>query len=137
IAHALIHVIGALSSTLFRAFRSSSFSCASSFLFIIPRPPTSTLFPYTTLFRSHRHLLLFELPDLFDSEAARDDDLHVLEPFPVERPAHVPDELRIDARRLEGAHLRNHRLVDERLRRVDPHAVEPLAQRARQDRKSV
>src|SRR3712207_7292687 len=22
---------------------------------MIPRPPTSTLFPYTTLFRSHRH----------------------------------------------------------------------------------
>src|SRR5213594_4741768 len=42
----------------------------------------------------HRHLLLFELPDLVDGEAARDDDLHVLEAFPVERPAHVPDELR-------------------------------------------
>src|SRR5438046_1881031 len=46
-------------------------------------------------------------------------------------PQLVWNELRIDARRLEGAHLRNHRLVDERLRRVDPHAVEPLAQRAR------
>src|SRR5207244_1139159 len=66
-----------------------------------------------------------------DGEATRNHDLNGLEPLPVERPAHVPDELRIDARRLEGAHLRNHRLVDERLRRVDPHAVEPLAQRAR------
>src|SRR5437763_13916100 len=25
------------------------------FLLMIPRPPRSTLFPYTTLFRSHRH----------------------------------------------------------------------------------
>src|SRR5437773_12403766 len=26
--------------------------CATSFLFLFPRPPRSTLFPYTTLFRS-------------------------------------------------------------------------------------
>src|SRR5207249_693791 len=79
----------------------------------------------------HRYLLLFELPDLFDGEPARDDDPHVLEPLPVERLAHVPDELRVHARRLEGAHLRNHRPVHEGFRRVDPYAIEPLAQRPR------
>src|SRR5438105_12814494 len=26
------------------------------FFFLLPQPPTSTLFPYTTLFRSRRHL---------------------------------------------------------------------------------
>src|SRR6266480_2453820 len=78
-----------------------------------------------------RHLLLFELPDLFDGEPARNDDPHVLKPLPIERLAHVPDEPRVDPRRLEGAHLRNHRLVHQGLRRVDPYAIEPLAQRAR------
>src|SRR5690606_40990665 len=29
-----------------------SFLCRYSFLFLIPRPPSVTLFPYTTLFRS-------------------------------------------------------------------------------------
>src|SRR2546422_5144488 len=70
---------------------------------MIRRPPRSTLFPYTTLFRS----------DLFDGEPARDDDPHVLEPRPVERLAHVPDELRVDARRLEGAHLRSEEHTSE------------------------
>src|SRR5690606_42133501 len=35
----------------------SSF-CASHFFLMLPRPPRSTLFPYTTLFRSHAGLLV-------------------------------------------------------------------------------
>src|SRR5262249_62161750 len=34
----------------------ASFSCLLSFFLLIPRPPRSTLFPYTTLFRSRRRL---------------------------------------------------------------------------------
>src|SRR5688572_33496254 len=33
---------------------------ASLFFLMIRRPPRSTLFPYTTLFRSGEHVLLFE-----------------------------------------------------------------------------
>src|SRR5207249_699891 len=29
--------------------------CSRFFILVIPLPPTPTLFPYTTLFRSHRH----------------------------------------------------------------------------------
>src|SRR5207244_13356034 len=32
----------------------TSVLCSDIFLFMLPRPPTSTLFPYTTLFRSRR-----------------------------------------------------------------------------------
>src|SRR2546422_8835576 len=33
---------------------------------MIRRPPRSTLFPYTTLFRSDRHVLVVEVADLAD-----------------------------------------------------------------------
>src|SRR3989442_10926049 len=79
----------------------------------------------------HGHLLLFELADLLDVEAARHDDFHVLEAFVVERLAHVPDEPRVDAGRLERPHLRDHRPVHKRLGGVDPHAVQALAEGAR------
>src|SRR5438874_11519128 len=39
--------------------------------------------------RVHRHALLFEVADLLDRETARGDDLHPLEPVPVERVAHL------------------------------------------------
>src|SRR2546426_8761907 len=64
-----------------------------------------------------------------------------MEPLAVQRPPHVPDELRVHAGRLERTHLRNDRLVDQRLGGVDAHPVQPLAQRARhrerRDRKST
>src|SRR5207247_10800692 len=34
--------------------------CVFSFFFLLPRPPRSTLFPYTTLFRSGRRRALFD-----------------------------------------------------------------------------
>src|SRR5206468_12222815 len=59
---------------------SASLAPALVFLFIVPRPPRSTLFPYTTLFRS--------------AEAARGVDDRVAERLPHRTtPAHV-----------EGAH---------------------------------
>src|SRR5687767_15628724 len=52
------------------------------FSFMLPRPPRSTLFPYTTLFRSDRaaranrrqHLVFFRLPILRDDETDRPPD---------------------------------------------------------------
>src|SRR5262245_12561248 len=80
---------------------------------------------------SHRNAFIFELSDLLDAEAAGDDDLHPLEALAVERPAHVPDELRVDAGGLEETHLRHDGAVDQRLRGVEPHAVEALPQSPR------
>src|SRR5438093_13606711 len=78
--------------------------------------------------RVHRHALLLELADLVYGEAAGDDDPHLLEALGVQRAPDVPHELRIHAGRLEGPHLRNDRLVHERLRRVEPDTVEPVAE---------
>src|SRR5207248_11413120 len=39
---------------IFFSFLSALFSFFSFFFLILPPPPRSTLFPYTTLFRSHR-----------------------------------------------------------------------------------
>src|SRR2546422_1119428 len=36
---------------------------------MIRRPPRSTLFPYTTLFRSLKHLQLFKKPDAFQLDS--------------------------------------------------------------------
>src|SRR5260370_40814468 len=41
----------------------------------------------------HGDCLFLEVPDLLDGEPARHDDLHVLEPFAIQRAAHVPYEL--------------------------------------------
>src|SRR2546422_2429051 len=41
---------------------------------MIRRPPRSTLFPYTTLFRSHAHLPLHDLDIVHEAEV---DDVHV------------------------------------------------------------
>ena len=48
----------------------------------------------------------------------------------VERLAHVPDELRVDAARVEAAHLRPQRAVDHRRGGVEPHAPEARPERA-------
>src|SRR5262245_64859102 len=45
-----------------RAFRAFCSSCF--FFLLIPRPPTSTLFPYTTLFRSLAQELVGLQPDI-------------------------------------------------------------------------
>src|SRR6266704_1211043 len=81
--------------------------------------------------RVDRHALLLKLADLVDGEAAGHDDPHMLEAFRVQRAPDVPDELGIHAGRLERPHLWNDRLVHERLRRVEPDAVQPAAERAR------
>src|SRR5919204_473986 len=52
-----------------------------------------------------------------EGEAAGDDDPHVPESLAIERGADVPDELRVHAGGLEGAHLRDDGLVDHVLRR--------------------
>src|SRR5438552_8996368 len=41
------------------------------FFLMIRRPPRSTLFPYTTLFRSHAHMDHFDLPSLRQLENRR------------------------------------------------------------------
>src|SRR2546426_3929103 len=45
-------------------------SCFFFFL-MIRRPPRSTLFPYTTLFRSHDHVRRADPPELLDGERER------------------------------------------------------------------
>src|SRR2546422_2661683 len=77
---------------------------------MIRRPPRSTLFPYTTLFRSHGHFAAGRLPRLAAVAGALDDlsepparlrrvqpvrigggSLHVIDlPAPEVRGAHVP-----------------------------------------------
>src|SRR5438034_11738671 len=44
---------------VFALSRRASSSALPFFFLMIPRPPTSTLFPYTTLFRSRRKSLRF------------------------------------------------------------------------------
>ena len=75
--------------------------------------------------------MLFEVPDLLHGEAARDDDLDVLKTTGIQRAPHVPHQLRIHAGGLERPHLRNDRLVDQRLGRVESDAVQPVAESAR------
>src|SRR2546426_12103770 len=53
------------------ASRSLSYPFLSFFFLMIRRPPRSTLFPYTTLFRSQRQ------PEVGDAEAAVGLDQHV------------------------------------------------------------
>src|SRR5688572_32383398 len=62
------------------------FASLSFFFLMIPRPPRSTLFPYTTLFRSAEHRFRFPLDRLTDFRLERkrherqlpvDDDLLV------------------------------------------------------------
>jgi dipeptidyl aminopeptidase/acylaminoacyl peptidase len=79
----------------------------------------------------HGDILFLELPDLLHGEPARHDDLHVLEPLAVQGAAHVPHELGVHPRRLERAHLRDHRRIDQRLGRIDAHAIQPIAEGAR------
>ena len=81
--------------------------------------------------RVHRHAGVLEGADLRRVEAAGDDDAHVAEAGAVERVADVPDELRVHAARVEAAHLRPQRAVDHGVRGVEPHAPQPVAERAR------
>src|SRR5437764_8164407 len=71
-----------------------------------------------------------ELANLLDGEPARHDDLDVLEPVVVERVADLAHQALVDAGRLEVAELVPERAVDERLRRVEPHAPEPWPESA-------
>src|SRR2546426_2504801 len=58
-------------------FNSSIFSLFSLFFFLmIRRPPRSTLFPYTTLFRSHRVHHVEDREIHSDDHAAHDDAKH-------------------------------------------------------------
>src|SRR6266480_5095540 len=53
-----------------------SLYCLFFFFLMIRRPPRSTLFPYTTLFRPHRRLvsgLLVRAPSRCDGHEGRDD----------------------------------------------------------------
>src|SRR5207244_10486671 len=68
-------------------------SCLISFCFLLPPPPRSTLFPYTTLFRSDLLERLIPLPDAFLNVGAVVDRHRVL---------HVPDDL-LPRRRELGA----------------------------------
>src|SRR5204862_8297546 len=64
------------------------------FLFLLPRPPTSTLFPYTTLFRSRfrtahaAHVTRFGVTGVSDRQMGRQLTLHSLRQdgteFPIE-----------------------------------------------------
>src|SRR5690606_30224376 len=63
----------------------------------------------------HGDAELLEVADLPGVEPAGGDDLHVPEARIVERAAHVPHELRVDAAGVELAHLGNDRAVHERL----------------------
>ena len=85
-----------------------------------PTPYASTGTPFSS-----------KLADLLRGEPARHDDAHPLVAGRVERVAHLPDEPLVHAGRLEVAHLVEERAVDERLRRVEPHAPEPVAERVR------
>src|SRR5215218_3095231 len=78
--------------------------------------------------RVDRDVIGFELGDLLRREPAGRDDPYLLEPVAVERLAHVRDEPSVDTRRLEVPHLPPERAVDKRLRRVEPHSVEPRAE---------
>src|SRR5947208_6752536 len=74
------------------------------------------------------NVLLLELADLLDREAAGHDDLDVAIALGVERAAHVADQLRIHAGRLERAHLGNDRFVHERLGGVEPQPIPEVSQ---------
>src|SRR5439155_21283642 len=78
--------------------------------------------------RVDRHALLLELADLVHGKAPGDDDPHVLEALGIQRAPDVPDELQINAGRLERPHLRNDRFVHEGPRRVEPDTVQPVAE---------
>ncbi len=81
--------------------------------------------------RVDRHAALLERADPLDVEAARDDDLHVVEALRVETRAHLLDQALVDTAGVEVAHLAPQGAVDERRRRVEPHAPELRAERMR------
>src|SRR3712207_8444410 len=74
---------------------------------MIRRPPRSTLFPYTTLFRSERHLAVREVAERHPQDEergrhpARHGDLDAAEPVAAERLARDHD------RPVPGAHARD------------------------------
>src|ERR1044072_6417747 len=57
----------------------------------------------------HRHAQPGEFLNLLHGESPRHHDADPVIPRSVERLAHVPDQLRTDARGPEAAHLRDHR----------------------------
>src|SRR3989449_5394163 len=61
---------------------------------MIRRPPRSTLFPYTTLFRSYGSPALYDVADAYDIPAAVQPKLHYCGYVVRDPPALDPDRLR-------------------------------------------